>query len=186
MTAATWVKAGEDGRARVLVCLDLQRENLPTLSEVQDSGLLRNCARVLAHARRACWPVVHVLRRGEGHAVSAPPPGLEPLTTEPVMLRSGVSAFSSPDFSRYVRRCVRPELVLIGFSLSSSYLATALVAFDQGVQVTLVEDASGATPLDVLDVAAVETVTRRIAQPYVDVISTDQLTRSRPSLRVVR
>jgi nicotinamidase-related amidase len=172
-------------RERVLVCLDLQQENLAADVCADQRRVLRNCGRVLDHARRSRWRVVHVLRRGSDRGVSRPPAGLEPRPTEPVMFRKGISAFSNVDFDRLIRRLERPELVLIGFSLSSSYLATALIGFDADLTVTLVEDASGATPLDPLDRAEVEMVSRRIARPFVNLITTDRLTGERGGLRLV-
>ena len=73
--------------------------------------------------------------------------GLEPLVSEPVVYRRGVSAFSSSAFRSLVAGfgC---ELVIIGYSMSSSCLATAMVAYDNGLAVTLVEDAVSASPVD--------------------------------------
>ncbi len=69
--------------------------------------------------------------------------------------------------------------------MSSSCLATALVAYDHDLSVTLVEDAVAATPLDTVTREALEVVSRRIAMPFVALTSTGDLLSLTRSLRLV-
>jgi nicotinamidase-related amidase len=170
-------------RRRLLVCLDLQQASLAHAAPAPDPCIV-NCRRVLAHARHAGWGVVHVHSKKACPVEARPIEGLEPLTSEPLVYRSGVSAFSSPAFRRMVGR--RPcELVIIGYSMASSCLATAMVAYDQDLTVTLVEDAVSATPLDAVTRDALDVVARQIARPFVGLTSTGELLGQHRLLRVV-
>lgn len=170
------------GRERLLVCLDLQQASLA--GRTTPDARIVNCRRVLTHARQAGWQVVHVHSKMACPTQARPIEGLEPLPREPLVYRSGVSAFSSPAFRRIVGRrgC---ELVIIGYSMSSSCLATAMVAYDNDLTVTLVEDAVSATPLDAVTRDALDLVSRQIARPFVGLTTTGELLGRHRMLRVV-
>ena len=110
--------------------------------------------------------------------------GLEPLASEPLVYRTGVSAFSSRAFRQLVAG-LACELVIIGYSMSSSCLATAMVAYDNDLAVTLVEDAVSATPVDAVTREALELVSRQIAKPFVGLTSTGDLLGETRLLRAV-
>ena len=170
-----------DARERLLVCLDLQR------SSVSGQGIDRcvvNCRRVLSHARHSRWRVVHVHARNACPDQARPIDGLEPLASEPLVYRSGVSAFSSRAFRQLVAG-LACELVIIGYSMSSSCLATAMVAYDNDLAVTLVEDAVSATPVDAVTRDALEVVSRQIARPFVGLTATGDLLGETRLLRAV-
>jgi nicotinamidase-related amidase len=95
-----------------------------------------------------------------------------------------VSAFSSKAFRQLVTGSLC-ELVIIGYSMVPSCLATALVAYDESLPVTLVEDAVSAAPLDPVTRAAMDLVTRQVAGPFVSITSTHVLIGRTPLLRVV-
>ncbi|WP_309643269.1 isochorismatase family protein [Phenylobacterium sp.] len=124
----------------VLVCLDLQRGRLAGLigAENVESALV-TCRHVLDQARRRRWPVLHVHRREPTLEGGRPIAGLEPLPSEPIYLRNGPSAFSHRAFSQAVEAYGGP-LVLIGFSLCDSVLATAFAAVDRDLAVEVVSD----------------------------------------------
>ena len=82
-------------RERLLVCLDLQRASLAHRRSAGADGCVVNCRRVLAHARHADWRVVHVHSKMECPDEARPIEGLEPLVSEPLVYRTGISAFSS-------------------------------------------------------------------------------------------
>ena len=138
---------------RWLVCLDLQRDFVipgrPHFAEAS-AGVASACVRVLGHARAAGWRVVHSQLRQADAGVfgrglfDAPIEGLRPRTTEPVFFRRSLSAFADAEFSEELRGALGAEVILIGFSLCDTYLATALAAVDLGLDLTLVEDAVGA------------------------------------------
>ena len=132
-----------------LICLDLQRDYVvpgrPRYAPA-NAGVVEACRRVLAHARQAGWRVVHSQVRHETTPTlmfGAPIEGLQPLVTESVFFRSGLSAFANPAFATRLSEA-RGEVYLIGFSLPDTCLATALGARDQGLSLTLIEDAIGA------------------------------------------
>lgn len=133
-----------------LVCLDLQREYVVPgrpLFDPNGAEVVSTCARVMTHARASGWRVVHAHRRHRGGLFSgeamfaSPIEGLRPLISEPVFVRTGLSAFSNPDFALELSDARGSDVCLIGFSMAGSGLATALSAIDAGLSLTLVEDA---------------------------------------------
>ena len=128
--------------ASALICLDLQRERL-----VAEGATITvaACQRVLDQARWRRWPVLHVHRPAAPLTGGLPIPGLEPLPSEAVFLRQGPSAFTNRTFSQTVQVLGGP-LVLIGFSLSDTVLATAFAAADRALEVDIIPDAVGGDP----------------------------------------
>lgn len=127
---------------RRLICLDLvqsatrvEGEPLPGLD-----SRVRACRRLLLHARARGWDVTHVYPRSAAKA-SRPAEGLEPLPTERLVYRTGLSAFSSRPFCEAIEAMPEAELILVSFSLSSACLVTALTAHDWGLPVTVISDA---------------------------------------------
>ena len=174
-----WRRGG--ARERLLVCLDLQQSSVP--GQETDRCVV-NCRRVLSHARRSGWRVVHVHAKNACPEDARPIDGLEPLSSEPLVYRTGVSAFSSRVFRQMVAG-LAGELVIIGYSMSSSCLATAMVAYDNDLAVTLVEDAVSATPVDAVTRDALELVSRQIARPFVGLTTTGDLLGETRLLRAV-
>ncbi len=169
-------------RERILVCLDL----LEPAARDEDPAAFQRCLsgsrRLLAHAREGDWSIVHCLGR-EWPARAAS--GLEPLASEAVYLREGLSAFSSRGFRRRLGLWPLPELVIIGCSLSTTCLATALAAHDRGVPARLVLDAISVRGDEVIGPAALARAIGRIAGPYVQMSYTDDLIDRRSALRLV-
>jgi len=138
---------------RWLICLDLLREHVvpgrPRYAAA-NAGVAAACRRVLEIARAGRWRIVHSQHRDEGpppaahEMFGAPIEGLRPLVSEPVFFRQGLSAFGNPAFAAELRRARGGEVFLIGFSLADTCLATALAGVDEGLSLTLLEDAVGA------------------------------------------
>ena len=133
-----------------LICLDLQRDYVvpgrPRYAPA-NAGVVEACRRVLGDAREAGWRVVHSQVRHETAPMlmfGAPIEGLQPLVSESVFFRSGLSAFANPAFASKLGEARGADVYLIGFSLPDTCLATALAARDQGLSLTLIEDAIGA------------------------------------------
>jgi nicotinamidase-related amidase len=168
-------------RRRWLICLDLQRDYVipgrpryaPANAEVAEA-----CARVLGRGRDEGWRVVHSQHRADpasrgGGLFDAPIEGLRPLLTERVFFRSGLSAFADPGFAAELKAARDDEVVLIGFSLCDTCLATALAGVDAGLSLTLLEDAIGAGEgVEVAEVA------RTILKPFVRLLSSRRLERN--------
>ncbi len=134
--------------APVLLCLDLQ-EGDDNLGPRQQRALAESI-RLLAHARRRGWDVVHIHSRGRpgpggGHSPSLR--GAEPRALEPVYRRAGLSAFASKDFARRIADN-ESEIVLAGFALGAAGLATAFAALDRDLWVTVAEEAVAPPPGD--------------------------------------
>jgi len=163
---------GRPGRERLLVCLDLQRGSQPV--GCAPDGCLVNCRRMLAHARRESWRVVHVHSKNADRAYALPIDGLEPLPSEPVLYRSGLSAFSNRAFQEMVEgRAV--ELVIIGYSMTSALVGTALIAYEEALPVVMVEDAICSAVLDSATRDAIELLGRRVATPFATMACTDEV-----------
>ena len=181
--ASMWKGAGRAPRERLLVCLDLQLGSLP--ADHAPDRCIVNCRRVLAHAREAGWRVVHVHSRKADAGEARPIPGLEPLLSEPVVYRSMGSAFSSSAFRRIVAGMANGDLVIIGYSLSASCLATALIAHDNDLAATLVEDAVCSNSLNEETRRALGVLARQMARPFVTLSATDAVVGGARMLRVV-
>jgi nicotinamidase-related amidase len=168
-----------DSRRSWLICLDLQRDYVvpgrPRYS-IANTEVAATCAQVLGLARDEGWRVVHSQYRGDAVApwprelFGAPIEGLRPLVSEPVYFRRGLSAFANPGFTAELRGARGADVYLIGFSLSDTCLATALAGVDEGLSLTLVEDAVGASE----ELAAAD-VARTILKPFVQLDSSRRL-----------
>lgn len=154
-------------RPRVLLCLDLLSPPSASDVEVFDTAFVRNCRRMLEHARGAGWPVVHLHAASRFGSGAKAIEGLELLPTEPLYHRLGVSAFSCPEFRTFVRANPQAELVIVGASPDSACLATALAAFDRGMAVTLVSDAVSVSPKEQAGLDGLEQIVRVLAEPFV-------------------
>lgn len=169
---------------RWLVCIDLQREYVvpgrPLYSKAAD-GVAKAGSRLLAHARADGWRVVHTqLRHADGlfaptGLFGAPIEGLRPRISEPVFFRSGLSAFSNPEFAAELRDAMGEEVYLIGFSLNHTCLATAFAAVDAGLSVTVVEDAMGVSPCAGVSEGRTGEIADAILAPFVRFATSDDL-----------
>lgn len=162
---------GRAGRERLLVCLDLQRGSIrPGRGP---DGCLVNCRRMLAHARHEGWRVAHVHTRKPDLGDARPIHGLEPSLSEAVFYRSGLSAFSNRGFREMAAGS--DELVMVGYSMTSALVGTALIAYDEQICATLVEDAICSAVLDPETRDAIELLGRKTARPFVTLACTDDL-----------
>jgi nicotinamidase-related amidase len=162
-----------------LICLDLQRDYVvpgrPRYS-IANTEVAATCAQMLSLARDTGWRVVHSQVRAPSptpwprELFAAPIEGLRPLISEPVYFRRGLSAFTDPGFAAELRGARGADVYLMGFSLSDTCLATALAGVDEGLSLTLVEDAVGAGE----QLAAAE-VARTVLKPFVQFASSRRL-----------
>jgi Isochorismatase family len=175
-------------KARHLVCLDFQRSEAVGDGGWPDHGFARrvnSCRRLMTYGRAVGWKITHVfehtVRARRAWAIE----GLEPLQVEPVLYRTGISAFSNRMFRERVDAAIEAELILVSLSLSPACLATALAARDRGVAVALVEDTLEGSPGAAVGLDAIRTLAKSIAAPFVRVTRTDALIDARRGLRVV-
>jgi nicotinamidase-related amidase len=166
-----------------LLCIDLVREYADPGRPFHDDDNTRTleaCGDMLAYARAAGWTVIHsiiqrdagLFRRGGQHA--RPVDRLEPLASEQVYLRDGLSALSHPMLRRMAEGA-GCEVYLIGFSLSHSLLSTVFDAASCGLRVSLVEEAVGATPVNGMTAAALKLTAKRLLAPFANFTTLDAL-----------
>jgi nicotinamidase-related amidase len=157
---------------RWLICLDLQRDYVvpgrPRYA-AENAQVAAACVRVLGRARDEGWRIVHSQLRQDDSAAwprelfNAPIEGLRPLISEPVFFRRGLSAFADSGFAAELRAARGDEVFLVGFSLADTCLATVLAGVDEGLELTLIEDAVGAGTTSAL-AAAARTVLERFVK----------------------
>jgi Isochorismatase family len=176
------IRPGQAQTARHLVCLDLVQSPEPPTPETQLR--IDRCRRLLTYARNAEWAMSHVYPHTAGRS-TRPLPGLEPLPSEPVYYRTGASAFSNKVFRRTLKEEPDLELVILSLSLSSTSLGTALSAYDHDIAVTLIEDTLRPDAANASGLEAIETVTRALVAPFVQIRRVDDLIDQRRGLRLV-
>jgi nicotinamidase-related amidase len=174
-------------QARHLVCLDLLRSGAWPEPGLEPSLARRidNCRRLLMHGRMMGWVITHVFDHTARSKRARAIEGLEPLQIEPVLYRTGVSAFSNRMFRESVEGALETELVILGLSLSPTCLATALAARDRGVGVALVEDALSGSANAAAGIDAIQTLSQSISAPFLKIARTNELIDVRRGLRVV-
>lgn len=153
----------------VLLLIDLQNDFLSAPRLFPAAGqVTARAARLLEGFRGAAWPVVHVWttwRRGsdgrmahwrcaddqrclEGTAGHATPVPLRPRGGEPVVHKTGFSAFQGTDIARHLPQPGSAPLVLAGVHLQGCIRTSVLDAYQLGYEVWVAEDAvAGDDPL---------------------------------------
>lgn len=164
-----------DHRQPWLLCVDLQGEHVTPgrpLFAPRAQAAVEVCGRVLAHARRCGWTVIHAHRRRPGGLfaegrMSAAIEGLWPLASERVFRREGLSAFSNTALAELAQRASPPEIYLVGLSLHQAGLATALGAADLGLDLVVVSDAAAAAPAGAWSADEMAAFARAVLEPHV-------------------
>jgi nicotinamidase-related amidase len=154
----------------VLVTLDLQQGVVATY--VQDPGFIPRAAGVVAEARRAHVPVIHVrvafragvpeasprntflravkasvpYQRFFANSSGALHPGLGVDKDDLIVTKSRVSAFAGTDLTILLRASDRHTLALMGIATGGAVLATALDAADLDYQTFVIADCCADAP----------------------------------------
>ena len=147
-----------------LLLVDLQSDFLSAPGLEPSAGdLVRGAARLLAAARSDGVPVIHAMtsvapdgsdrmphwktlgvwRCVRGTPGHAPPPELAPRGGETVVAKTYFSAFASRDLDHALAALRADTLVLAGVHLHGCVRATALDAYERGIEVWIAEDAVG-------------------------------------------
>lgn len=143
----------------VLVVIDAQVE-YSSAGRLELPGLessLTNIGRLLAAARIAGGPVIHVAHQGKPGGLFDPDdggrllPGVEPVGDEPVVAKSLPNAFADTDLFDHVDRLGRPPLILAGYMTHMCVSSTARAALDLGLSTTVVADAAATRALPATD-----------------------------------
>ncbi|TKT81111.1 cysteine hydrolase family protein [Aquamicrobium sp. LC103] len=143
----------------VLVLIDAQREYVDGILPLPGVGpALENIARLLAAARAAGAPVVHVQHRGRPGGLFDPEKTAFQLADEAAardgetVIEKGLpNAFAGTGLKDALDAIGRKKLVLAGFMTHMCVSSTARAALDLGFQTTVVSDASATRDLPRLD-----------------------------------
>lgn len=140
----------------VLIIIDAQREyvdgKLP-LDGIDAS--LKETARVLARARKAGTPVIHVVHHGKPGAALFDPNGpyvqiaasVAPRPDEIVVTKTLPNAFAGTDLEAQIKRTGRKNLIVVGYMTHMCLSSTVRAALDQGYRTTVVAGASATRDL---------------------------------------
>ncbi|ACA15045.1 isochorismatase hydrolase [Methylobacterium sp. 4-46] len=139
----------------VLVVIDAQGEYADGALPLDGFGPALAAVRaLLAAAREAGAPVVHVAHRGRdgglfdrGGPGGAIVPEALPRPGEPVIEKTLPNAFAGTDLAARLRDLGRTDLVLAGFMTHNCVSATARAALDLGYRVTVAGDATATRAL---------------------------------------
>jgi nicotinamidase-related amidase len=134
-----------------LLIIDAQCNMLEGRYAVVDAGdVLRVLGRLLADARHAGAPVVHVQHDGPAGAVDEPGtegwqihPALAPGPGEPVVQKRSPSAFDGTDLATMLESLGVGRLIVAGMQSELCVSATCRAARERGYDVVLVGDGHG-------------------------------------------
>ena len=138
-----------------VVVIDAQQEYVDGRLPLAGVGpALAEIGRLLARARAASTPVIHIVHQGGAAGPFAPgTPGVEiaspatPAPNEPVLTKRLPNAFASTDLADRLHALKRPEIVLVGFMTHMCVEATARAAIDVGLKATVVANATATRDL---------------------------------------
>lgn len=138
----------------VLLIIDAQREYLD--GRLPLAGMAASLAvggRLLARARAAGTPVVHVLHRGGGPLFDPQANGgqaaapLLPENGEAVVYKSMANAFAGTDLLSILQQSGRQQLIVIGYMTHNCVSSTVRAALDLGYRSTVVAAATATRDL---------------------------------------
>jgi nicotinamidase-related amidase len=139
----------------VLVVIDAQREYVDgALPLPQVKPALDEIEHLLARARAAMTPIIHVVHIGKAGGLFAPEsraaeiaPQAAPAPGEPVIGKRLPNAFASTDLADRVAALHRPAIIVVGFMTHMCVEATTRAAIDLGLKATLVANATATRDL---------------------------------------
>lgn len=135
----------------VLVLVDVQKEYVakgrPFFLETIGPSL-ENLRKLLAHARKEGWSIIHVRHEQNGDCFvydspfAEPIEGFEPQDGEFSLVKSNFSCFSSPEFQSLMDKWRHEEIIVAGYGASMCCLSTMIDAHHRGHDFTFVHDAT--------------------------------------------
>jgi nicotinamidase-related amidase len=138
----------------VLVIIDAQKEYRDgALPLVGISAAVDASAKLLARARKAGTPVVHVKHRGGGALFNPAGPffdivePLQPVTGETVIEKRLPNAFAGTNLQQVLESSGRRQLIMIGFMTHMCLSTTVRAALDLGYATTVVGSATATRDL---------------------------------------
>jgi nicotinamidase-related amidase len=139
-----------------LLMIDPQREYTTGLLPLAGiDAAVEEGARLLAFARGAGMPVIHVIHHSRPGAAAFAPDSdgahfidaLAPSDAEPVVIKSLPNAFAGTDLEARLRATGRSDIVIAGFATHMCVSATARSALDHGLRSTVVAAATATRDL---------------------------------------
>lgn len=140
----------------VLIVIDAQREYVDGKLPLDGIGTsLEEAARVLARARKAGTPVIHVVHHGKPGAALFDPNGpyvqiasaVAPRPDEIVVAKTLPNAFANTELEVQIKRTGRNSLIVIGYMSHMCLSSTVRAALDRGYRTTVVAGASATRDL---------------------------------------
>ncbi len=127
----------------ILVLMDGQSALMPS---AEAKSVIEPCTTLLAAARSCGVAVAHCFHRQEAGMNSQATfrvgiDSLRPRPDEMIFERSEASCYSNPTFVAFMRRLARPNLILAGWNLNKSGLATCIDAHNFGHSTCIIVDA---------------------------------------------
>jgi nicotinamidase-related amidase len=150
-----------NSRAQLLLCMNLQKEHLAPGRRHMMAGtddVLTASAAIMEAWRARLWPIVHLKRIARAawfNPASAMTDWIDeyrPRPGEIVFEHPLPSAYSSARFAAYMAEIgSATRVVMIGFSLDESILATVIDGFHRGHSLRVAGDATAGRQLDYCD-----------------------------------
>ncbi|MCP4749124.1 MAG: cysteine hydrolase [Desulfobacteraceae bacterium] len=136
-----------------LILVDIQKEYIANdrpffIENISDS--LKNCKKVLEHARANEWQICHVRHLQSGEIFNSNShhsdyiEDFAPLPSEKEFIKSNFSCFSLKEFTKYMDNIENPNVYIIGYGSSMCCLSTIIDGYHRGFKINFVSDASAA------------------------------------------
>ncbi len=138
----------------VLIIIDAQREYVDGALPLDGvNSAVNEIGTLLARARKAGTPVIHVVHKGAGPLFNPASPSyqivgaLQPLPNEAIIEKSRTSAFAGTRLGDVLAQAGRKRLILVGFMTHHCVSTTARAARDLGYAATIVGSATATRDL---------------------------------------
>jgi ureidoacrylate peracid hydrolase len=167
--------------APVLVVIDIQKEyTTPGRSFYLESAApsLKNAGRVLDHARRSGWEIVHIRHLQDGEIFNPKSehsgfvPGFEPAPGEEEITKGNFSCYSAPRFAELMKERLDRPVYIIGYGSTMCCLSTIIEGYHRGQKFTFVRDASCARRTANFDEQSTHAYATDILSTYAKVVET--------------
>jgi len=138
-----------------VVVIDAQHEYVDGMLKLPGvAPALDEIGKLLARARAASTPIIHIVHHGNPGGLFAPDSdGAEiaspatPAPGEAVVGKRLPNAFASTDLADRLHALKRPEILLVGFMTHMCVEATARAAIDNGLKATVIANATATRDL---------------------------------------
>ncbi|OFZ18140.1 MAG: hypothetical protein A2Z20_06265 [Bdellovibrionales bacterium RBG_16_40_8] len=139
----------------VLLVIDVQKEYTTEGRPFYIRGIgpsLRAGQKILTHARKNNWKVVHIRHLQEGSIFNPNEQfadfveGFEPRENESHITKGNFSCFSAPEFTSLMNDYRDANIYVIGYGSGMCCMSTIIDGYHRGFKMNFVADASNAKP----------------------------------------